>query len=407
MTTKSHCTTTHNRSNHHQSNNDVKLIPGRSVPTIGANGVQKGRPDSGKSDTKKKITQATQKKYDTQLGNVTIAPVPDRFAAEPMYDSYGRRIRYMRISLTDACNLRCVYCMPEKMQFRPRHELMSDEEILFLVKVGASLGVNKIRLTGGEPTIRPGLVELVQEIAQVPGIEDLAMTTNAVLLDELAEPLADAGLTRVNISIDTLDPDKFQRITRWGDIDDVWRGIRAAEAADLRPIKLNCVVTRHFNDDDVVDMARLSLENDWEVRFIEMMPFGEVTDFQQANIVSFREIRRMVEEAFGPLEEASYDYVDPSRPFRIPGALGTLGFISSVTEPFCQGCGRVRLTADGKLRLCLLREDEVDLLTPLREGASFQKMRDLMRDGAFHKPWGHGLAEGVIPENRAMNQIGG
>jgi GTP 3',8-cyclase len=341
------------------------------------------------------------------LGKVTMAPLPEHFAIEPMHDSYGRRINYLRISLTDACNLRCVYCMPEQMTFRPRHELMTDEEILYLVKVGASLGVDKIRLTGGEPTIRPNLTELVRGIAAIPGIRDIAMTTNAVLLDKLAAPLAEAGLKRVNVSIDTLDPEKFQRITRWGDIDDVWRGIRAAEAAGLAPLKLNCVVVREFNDDDIIDLARLTLENDWEVRFIEMMPFGEVSDFQQSNVVSFKEMRERVEHVFGPLEDAGYDFVDPSRPFRIPGAMGTLGFISSVTEPFCQGCGRVRLTADGKLRLCLLRDDEVDLLTPLRQGANFEEMRVLMRDGAFHKPWGHSLSQGEFAENRSMNQIGG
>lgn len=345
--------------------------------------------------------------YRTTLGSVNIAQAPG-YTIEPMHDSYGRRINYMRISLTDACNLRCVYCMPENMKFRPRHELMNDDELLFLVRVGASLGVNKIRLTGGEPTIRPNVVELVRQIAAIPGVDDLAMTTNGILLDELAAPLADAGLTRVNISLDTLDADKFHQITRWGHIEDVWRGIDAAEAAGLRPIKLNSVVTRNFNDgDDMIELARLTVERDWEVRFIEMMPFGEVSDFQQTNVVSFSEMRHTIESVFGPLEEASYDFVDPSRPFRIAGAKGTLGFISSVTEPFCQGCGRVRLTADGKLRLCLLREDEVDLLTPLRSGASFEEMRVLMREGAFHKPWGHSLSSGVFAENRAMNQIGG
>jgi GTP 3',8-cyclase len=353
------------------------------------------------------LTFVPVQEYRTDLGNVTVASAPG-YNIEPMHDSYGRRINYMRISLTDACNLRCVYCMPEDMKFRPRHELMSDEELLYLVRVGASLGVNKIRLTGGEPTIRPKVVDLVREIAQIPGVEDLAMTTNGILLDKLAQPLADAGLTRVNISLDTLDAEKFHNITRWGHIEDIWRGIEASEAAGLRPIKLNSVVTRNFNDgEDVVEMARLTVDRDWEVRFIEMMPFGEVSDFQQTNVVSFQEMRATVEAEFGPLEEASYDFVDPSRPFRIPGAKGTLGFISSVTEPFCQGCGRVRLTADGKLRLCLLREDEVDLLTPLRAGASFEEMRVLMREGAFHKPWGHGLASGLFAGNRAMNQIGG
>jgi cyclic pyranopterin phosphate synthase len=340
-------------------------------------------------------------------GRVTMAPLPEHLTVEPVHDKYGRRIHYLRISLTDACNLRCVYCMPEHMTFRPRQELMTDEEILYLVQVGASLGVNKIRLTGGEPSIRPNLVELVRAIAATPGIRDLAMTTNGLLLEKLARPLAEAGLKRVNISIDTLDPEKFRRITRWGEIDDVWRGIRAAEAAGLMPLKLNAVVVRHFNDDDMIDLAGLTLENDWEVRFIEMMPFGGLSDFQQSNVVSFQEMRARVEAVYGPLEEVGYDYVDPSRPFRIPGAMGTLGFISSVTEPFCQGCGRVRLTADGKLRLCLLRDDEVDLLTPLRAGASFEELRQLMRDGAYHKPWGHSLAAGQFAENRVMNQIGG
>ncbi|MBX3015475.1 MAG: GTP 3',8-cyclase MoaA [Caldilineaceae bacterium] len=325
-----------------------------------------------------------------------------------MQDSYGRQINYMRISLTDACNLRCVYCMPEEMTFRQRQELMSDDELLQLVRVGASLGVHKIRLTGGEPTIRPNIVEIVRAIAQIPGITDLGMTTNGILLHKLAQPLADAGLKRVNISVDTLDAEKFHRITRWGHLEDVWRGIRAAEAAGLVPIKLNSVVVRNFNDrEDMIELARLTLENDWEVRFIEMMPFGEISDFQQTNVVTFQEMRAQIESIFGPLEEAGYDFVDPSRPFRIAGAMGTLGFISSVTEPFCQGCGRVRLTADGKLRLCLLRDDEVDLLTPLRDGASFAELRLLMRDGAYHKPWGHGLAQGVIAQKRVMNQIGG
>ena len=343
-----------------------------------------------------------------EYGAVSIAALPATYAVTPMHDSYGRRINYLRISLTDACNLRCVYCMPEHMKFRPRRELMTDEELLTLVRVGASLGVTKIRLTGGEPTIRPGVVELVREIAATPGIQDLALTTNGILLDKLARPLATAGLKRVNVSIDTLDPAKFHEITRWGHIDDVWRGIRVAEEAGLRPMKLNCVVVRDFNDqEDMIDLARLTLENDWEVRFIEMMPFGEISDFQQSNVVSFLEMRARIEAVFGPLEEAGYDFVDPSRPFRIPGAMGALGFISSVTEPFCQGCGRVRLTADGKLRLCLLREDEVDLLTPLRAGASFEALRTLMRDGAYHKPWGHGLGQGFFAANRAMNQIGG
>lgn len=357
--------------------------------------------------------------FSNELGHVTMSSLPPstsvapafmlpNYEIQPVHDSYGRRINYMRISLTDVCNLRCVYCMPEDMTFRPRSELMTDEEVIFLVRVAASLGMSKVRLTGGEPTIRPNVVEIVREIARTPGVKDVAMTTNALLLNKLAKPLAEAGLKRVNISIDTLDPKKFKQITRWGNIDDVWRGIRASEEAGLTPVKLNSVVVRHFNDEqDMIDLARLTLENDWEMRFIEMMPFGEITDFQQTNVVTYAEMKERIEAVFGPLEEVGYDYVDPSRPFRIKGAMGTLGFISSVSEPFCEGCGRVRLTADGKLRLCLLRDDEVDLLTPLRNGASFEEIRTLMAEGAYHKPWGHGLAQGIIAETRAMNQIGG
>ncbi len=324
-----------------------------------------------------------------------------------MFDQYGRHIHYLRISLTDACNLRCVYCMPEHMTFRPRNELLQDEEIMRLVHIFAELGVDKIRLTGGEPTIRPRLVELVRQIKRVPGIRDLAMTTNGLLLPELAHPLKHAGLDRVNISLDTLDPQKFHAITRWGHLEDVWAGINAAEAAGLEPIKINCVVTRGFNDEDVVDMARLTLEHPWEVRFIELMPLGGIADFAQSAVVRSEETRARIEAALGPLEEIpDYDMRDPARPYRLAGAKGRLGFIDTISNPFCEGCGRIRLTADGKLRLCLLRDKEVDLLTPLRAGASDEELGQIIREAVWHKPWGHGLAHRVIP-TRGMSQIGG
>ncbi len=323
-------------------------------------------------------------------------------------DSNGRRLHYLRVSLTDACNLRCVYCMPEDMQFRPASQLMQDDEILTLVRVAASLGVDKIRLTGGEPTVRRGVVELVREIKAIPGIERVVMTTNGVKLPQLAEPLAQAGLAQVNISIDSLDDGKFRRITRRGEVADVWRGIAAAERAGLRPVKLNCVVTRGFNDDEVVDLARLSLDNDWEIRFIELMPLGTVADFQHDQVVPSAETMATIEAALGPLEiQPGHNGHDPARAYRLPGAKGRLGFISSVSEPFCAGCNRLRLTADGKLRLCLLRDDEADLLTPLRAGADFEALRRLMADAAYHKPWGHRLEENVIATSREMSQIGG
>ncbi|NOX63592.1 MAG: GTP 3',8-cyclase MoaA [Chloroflexi bacterium] len=344
--------------------------------------------------------------------------MPDSRSGEPLerpsstrsglYDRFGRRLNYLRISLTDVCNLRCVYCMPEKMQFRPRRELMNDDELFFITRMMVSLGVEKIRLTGGEPTVRPNLVGIVRTIARFPGLRDLAITTNGLLLPQIAEPLARAGLNRVNISLDTLDPEKFRRITRWGDLHAVWAGIEAAEAAGLRPIKINAVVTRGFNEDEVVDLARLTLEREWEVRFIEVMPFGSEADFAQSVVVTSQETRRRIEEALGPLYEIpGHSPNDPARPYRLAGARGSIGFISTVSEPFCAGCNRLRLTADGTLRLCLLRDGELDVLTPLRRGANEEELRARILNAVYAKPWGHGLPEGEVPRLRLMSQIGG
>jgi GTP 3',8-cyclase len=325
-----------------------------------------------------------------------------------MVDSYGRHLHYLRVSLTDACNLRCVYCMPEDIAFKPAASLLQDDEILTLVRVAASLGTDKIRLTGGEPTIRRGVVDLIRAIKAIPGIKKIAMTTNGLRLSELAVPMAEAGLSQVNISIDSLDPAKFRRITRRGDLRDVWRGVEAAEAAGLQPVKLNCVVTRGFNDDEVTDLARLSFDNPWEIRFIELMPLGSVSDFQHEQVVTSAETRARIEAALGPLVPVpGHNGHDPAKPYKLNGARGQLGFISSVSEPFCEGCNRLRLTADGKLRLCLLRDDEVDLLTPLRAGADFEALRQLMSAGAFQKPWGHRLEQHDIAFSREMSQIGG
>ncbi len=323
-------------------------------------------------------------------------------------DRFGRNIHYLRISLTDHCNLRCVYCMPEDMTFRPNAELMQDDELLLLVRLFASLGFDKIRLTGGEPTVRLHITELVRGIAHTPGVRFLSMTTNGVLLSRLAKPMADAGLQRVNISLDTLDPEKFQRVTRWGKLDDVWLGILAAEQAGLTPVKLNAVVVRGYNEPDVVDLARLTLERPWQVRFIEMMPFAGATELQTTQVVTAAEIQGRIEAELGTMLVANGGELDgEARLFQLPGAQGEVGFISSVSVPFCAACTRARLTADGRLRLCLLREGEVDLLTPLRQGANLDDLRQIILDGVWDKPWGHGLAEGIIPLNRVMSEIGG
>jgi GTP 3',8-cyclase len=324
------------------------------------------------------------------------------------FDHFGRNIHYMRISLTDHCNLRCVYCMPEHMLFKPNKEMMQDDELMLFVKLFSSLGFDKYRLTGGEPTVRANIVNIVGEMASIPGVETLTMTTNGVLLGKLAAPLKKAGLQRVNISLDTTNPERFKEVTRWGSYQKVWEGILAAEAAGLTPLKLNAVVVRGMNDGDVVDMARLTLENPWQVRFIEMMPFAGATELQKSQIVKRTEIMAQIEKSIGVLEEVNPGQLDgEARVYHIPGAKGEVGFISSVSLPFCASCSRARLTADGKLRLCLLREKEVDLLTPLRAGATLEDLRKLILDGVWEKPWGHGLKEGEVAMNRVMNEIGG
>jgi cyclic pyranopterin phosphate synthase len=215
-------------------------------------------------------------------------------------------------------------------------------------------------------------------------------------------------LQRVNISLDSLDADKFHRLTRWGKLEDVWEGILAAESAGLSPVKINAVIVRGYNESEVAELAALTLDHPWQVRFIEMMPFAGATELQQKQVVSAGEILERLEMRFGGLELANQGQLDgEARLYHIPGACGDIGLISSVTLPFCATCSRARLTADGRLRLCLLREGEVDLLTPLRQGANQVELRKLILDGIWDKPWGHGLDEGVVPLNRVMNQIGG
>ena len=323
-------------------------------------------------------------------------------------DRYGRKIQYLRISLTDHCNLRCQYCMPEETTFLPSVDLMQDNEILVFARLFADLGFNKIRLTGGEPTVRANLVKIVAGIVATPGIETVTMTTNGVLLSRLADPLAKAGLKRVNISLDSLNPTRFRRLTRRGDLEDVWDGIQAAEEAGLTPVKINAVIVSGYNEEDIVELAHLTDFHPWQVRFIEMMPFGGATDFQLNKTISAAQIQAKVESVFGTLEDNNGSNLDgEARIYHIPGARGDLGFISSVTQPFCSDCTRARLTADGILRMCLLRDHEIDLLTPLRAGATELELRKMILDGVWEKPWGHGLAQGVIAQNRIMNQIGG
>lgn len=323
-------------------------------------------------------------------------------------DQFGRNIHYLRISLTDRCNLRCVYCLPEDCEFHSIPELMTTAEVIRLTRIFARMGTNKIRLTGGEPSIHPEIIDIVKGIRTIAVIRSVSMTTNGMLLDKLASPLAAAGLERVNISLDTTDPKEFFQISRRDSFHNVWNGILAAEKAGLLPIKLNVVIVRGLNDESIPNLAQLTREHDWQIRFIEMMPFGGTTDLQTRNVVPTGEVISIVEAALGPLELMDQGRMDGEAVmYRIPGAPGRIGFISSISKPFCAFCTRIRLTADGKIRLCLLREDEVDILTPLRAGASDEDLRKIIVKGIWGKPWGHGLASGEIPLNRKMGDIGG
>lgn len=345
----------------------------------------------------------------TALAPVTIGPRTKSAPAKSLTaDAYGRPMTYLRISLTDRCNFRCLYCMPAiGMKFQPRDELLTDDELLRIVGLCARAGFDKVRLTGGEPTIRPHLIDLVREMKAFPGIDELSMTTNGLLLGRIAPDLKAAGLDRVNISIDTLDPVKFKTLTRGGRLDLVWQGIETADAVGLTPIKLNAVVVRDQNDDEVSELAALTLDRAWQVRFLEIMPLEGVGTVHDEGLVTSEETQARLEARFGPLEPVETSPGDPARVWRIAGAVGTIGFISPVSAPFCAFCNRVRLTADGKLRLCLLRNDEVDLRDLMRAGADDDAILRQLRAGIWRKPWGHGLAEGDRNTVRGMSQIGG
>jgi GTP 3',8-cyclase len=325
-------------------------------------------------------------------------------------DRFGRDINYLRISLIDHCNLRCVYCMPLRgLTFIPSPELLTGEEIETVVRAAVGLGFRKFRLTGGEPTLRPDLVEITRRIAAVPGVQDLAMTTNAILLPRLARPLAEAGLRRVNVHVDTLDPERLKKIMRFGSVEEIEAGIAAAEEAGLVPLKINCVVTRDYNDADVVLLARRARERGWHVRFIELMPLGggETAHLALSQFVPSRETRERIEAELGPLSLLpSANVADESRNFRFDEGQGVVGFISPVSEPYCGTCNRMRLTADGKLHLCLLNDDELDLKRALREGG-VTGVEAILARAVGLKPTGHRLDEGISTEDRSMFQLGG
>lgn len=326
-----------------------------------------------------------------------------------MKDRYGREINYLRISLTDRCNLRCVYCMPmHGLTFVPNEELLSAAELESVVRAAVDVGFNKIRLTGGEPTLRQDIVDIVRRLTNLAGVEQLVMTTNGYRLPYIAEDLARAGLKRVNIHVDSLNRETIAKIMRLGAYEKAWAGIKAAEKAGLTPIKLNAVIARGYNDEGAVELAQLTLTKPWQIRYIELMPFGGPTEIQLEHYVPSDEIKSQIENELGPLFELNEGTLDgETRVYRFAGAEGTVGFISPVSNPYCDDCNRMRLTADGRMRLCLLSDKEINFREPLRNGGTHRDLVALFERAIRAKPVGHQLKQGIYAENRTMSQIGG
>lgn len=318
-----------------------------------------------------------------------------------MKDAYGRNINYLRISITDLCNLRCRYCMPEEGICKVEHkDILSLEEIYQVAKTFVSLGVNKIRLTGGEPLTRKGIIELIQKIAGLEGVKDLAMTTNAVLLKKYARDLKAAGLQRLNISLDTLDEKKYAQITRGGKLKDVLDGIEEAKAVGLFPIKLNVVLIGGFNVDEIEDFVNLTKTEEIDVRFIELMPLGEASKWAEENFISNEIILNSVKEL---TKAENTDLSSPAIYYTLPNAKGRVGIINPISCKFCDYCNRVRLTSQGKLKLCLHSNEEIDIKDKLRKGEDIGK---IILDAIKQKPESHYLENGqYINDN--MYQIGG
>ncbi len=325
-----------------------------------------------------------------------------------MQDLYGRVVTYMRVSVTDRCNLRCRYCMPlEGVRFKDPADVLSWDELLRVVRAAAGLGVSRIRVTGGEPTTRPGLVDFVREVAATPGIRDVSMTTNGMLLAGMAADLRRAGLGRVNVSVDSLRADRFRHLTHFGDLQAVLQGVEAALAEGLEPVKLNCVALRGENDDELVDFVALTESRPLHVRFIELMPLGTSHAWTRERLLSAEAIRERIAERYAFVPDA-LEGGGPAKYYRVPGHVGTFGIITAMTENFCHSCNRVRLTADGELQPCLGSLLAMDLRGPLRAGAGDDELRRMVAKGIRAKPERH-LMEEYLEETagRRMWTIGG
>lgn len=323
----------------------------------------------------------------------------------PLFDSYQRRINYLRLSITDRCNFRCLYCMPSEGVEKYSHgEILTFEELLMISKAALSLGISKIRITGGEPLVRKGLLPFLHQLRQLPGLQQLVLTTNGYNLQELAQPLLDAGVERMNISIDSLQADRFEKITRLGTLQRVWDGIVRADALGF-PIKLNVVVMRGVNDDEILDFAALTLKHNWSVRFIEYMPTA--LGSHQRWWLSTDEIYRRINQLY-PLEQTSEETLSgPATTYRIRGAKGEIGIISAISCSFCSSCNRVRVTSTGGMRNCLFAEDETDL-KPYLQAKDMDALKLAMQTSVHNKPLSHHLMpmDAQTPALR-MSQVGG
>jgi len=333
-------------------------------------------------------------------------------------DAFKRPINYLRISVTDRCNLRCIYCLPsEGIDLLPHGEILTYEEIVTVARLAAELGINKIRLTGGEPLVRANLPELVNMLADIDAIDDISLTTNGVLLEKYAAEFKKAGLKRVNVSLDSLKQDKFKYVTRYHKLNDVLQGIEAAKTCGLNPVKINMVVMRGVNDDEILDFANLTITEGWHVRFIELMTFAPDNPPETHSTVgktnvnpqfmSADEVKKRL-DGLGKLKPSlPITGNGPAKYFSFPRAKGTIGFITPVSQHFCFDCNRLRLTAEGKLRPCLLSDREIDLRLPLRSGASSEKLKEVIVEAIQSKPYKHELQQGRTSSKRLMSQVGG
>jgi cyclic pyranopterin phosphate synthase len=328
-----------------------------------------------------------------------------------LLDGYGRTIDYLRISITDHCNLKCYYCTPfSGRSHLERSEILTYEEMFNVARAAAATGITKIRVTGGEPLVRKGVVEFCRMLSQIDGIKSLALTTNGIYLAEMAEPLFKAGIRRINISLDTLKPERFEKITGYDGLPRVLAGIKRAERAGMHPIKINTVVMRGINDDEIEDLARLTLDKPYHVRFIELMPTdSSACGDYDALFIPVEEFMKKINRIGRVQIEPAANTCGPARLCRLPGAVGKVGFIAPISWHFCGSCNRLRLTADGKIKTCLFSQEEIDIKTPLRTGATQKDIINIFGQAAANKPSGHHLnaQDHKNACQRAMRAIGG